>query len=144
MQPTLKKVTALFTSNPSLKIETLSSPSPPFLKVWQQTQPPPHPSRKEGGVHTMTTPTFLCLIVEGVKLKILVSQNLQFDPSDNQAQKSQANQVLNIVDNFPPGAFYSPPRQLSKKKSGRFWPLRGLGLGESLKNGKFVTKIFFR
>ena len=27
---------------------------------------------------------------------------------------------------------------------GRFWPLRGGGLGESVKKGKFATKIFFR
>ena len=38
MQPPLKKVTPLFPSNPHLKTEVLSSP--PFLKIWLETQPP--------------------------------------------------------------------------------------------------------
>ena len=43
LQHPMKKVTPpLFPSNPSLKVEVLSSP--PFLKIWLEAQtPPPHP-----------------------------------------------------------------------------------------------------
>ena len=42
----LKKVTPLFPSNPTLKVEVLSSP--PLIKIWLEAQSPP-PCRKRGG-----------------------------------------------------------------------------------------------
>ena len=38
----------LFSSNPPLKVEVLSS-SPPFLKIWLEARP----LQKKGGVHTI-------------------------------------------------------------------------------------------
>ena len=116
----LQKVTTLFTSRPPLKIEILSSP--PFLKIWQEAQPlQPTPAERKG-VHTMVMLTLLCLIVGGSNCTFL-------------------GKVFKIIDNFPPGAFYSPPpsptpppRNNQAQKCSRFWPLRGFSLGESVKN----------
>ena len=47
LQSPLKKVTLLFPSNSSLKVEILSSPL--FLKIWLEAQPPPPPSPSERG-----------------------------------------------------------------------------------------------
>ena len=47
--PPLKKVAPLFPSNPTLKVKVL--PSPPFLKIWLEVQPPLPPAERgwEGG-----------------------------------------------------------------------------------------------
>ena len=48
--PPLKKVTLLFPTKLPLKVEVLSSPpSPTFLKLWWEVQPPL--SNREGGTH---------------------------------------------------------------------------------------------
>ena len=53
--------------------------------------------------------------------------------------------ALKIIDNFSPVYFFHPAPSVNyAQKSSRFWILRGLVLGESVKKGKFVTKIFFR
>ena len=52
LQPPLKKVTPLFPSNPPLKTEDLSSPSPLFENLIRGSPPPLPPlSRKGGGAH---------------------------------------------------------------------------------------------
>ena len=43
----MKEVNPLFPSNPPLKIEILSSPCAPFLKIWLEAQPP----SRNGGAH---------------------------------------------------------------------------------------------
>ena len=49
--PPPEKSHPLFPSNPSLKVEVLSSP--PFLKIWleAQTPPPRQPLSERGGAH---------------------------------------------------------------------------------------------
>ena len=74
-----KKVTTFFTSNPSLKIEILSSPNTP---VFENLVGGSNPSRK-GGMHTMVTLTFLCPIVGG-------ESNCKF-----------VGKTLKIIDIFP-------------------------------------------
>ena len=67
MQPSLKKVTPLFLTNPPLKIKVLSSPL--FLKIWQEVQPPLQKGGGGGGAHYATANSISgCHNPIGVKL----------------------------------------------------------------------------
>ena len=57
LQPPVKKVNPLFPSNQPLKIEVLSSPPNPLLKIWLETQSPPV-EKTEGGAHYDTMIVF--------------------------------------------------------------------------------------
>ena len=118
-----KKVTALFTRNHSLKIEILSSP----LLFWKFCNRLDSTNPAERGVHTMMTLPLLCLIVGESNCKFW--------------EKSLSRSLI-----IPPWCIlFTPlPPNNQAQKNRRFWPLRGLGLGKSVKKGKFVIKIFFR
>ena len=108
-------------SSPLYKVTAFFASNPP-LKI---AQLPPPGERGVYYVHTF----FLSLIVGGrvVKMQIL-------------GKKSARSLII-----LPLVHFIHPTLSDNQaQKSSIFQPLRGLGFFESVKKGKFVTKIFFK